>query len=759
MNAINTAVQSSVSTVEQLTQLQTQNNVATQNANANDVDSTLTRLQDTRDAINITGDDGDNSLKSISVDMAKMDVSLSQTELVVYDGALSSANIELQGVKAQLKSKEATLAAEEAKTEIKTSINAEGNAEFVTHSGIKIVTDTNKGGHQTWVYNPAGEQIMHIHGDPHVNMLKDADGNNGDDFHFGDDSTLKFEDGTELTFNTTETGENTGIFYTTGIYVRAGDNVMHTGEATAGGARRTDIAQVGANSYGRMGADEDGAVMMGLKGDGQILMQTGNQWNELKDESWDGYLEDKTFGDQKGAAVEFKPETIMTGDQISAIKLEITQLESKEAEYQADVAKYTPLKSAAESNLESANSDLAKYEAMDDTEFQDNDSTRKGIEQKSLDLTRRANNLGVFMAGSDLVNAGDFSALGVDHGDMINAATDADRSWRMNEIDYNDKGLEYSDIRNDATAQLIAGLANLAEVSDFEEKSVENDQLAPQTFKNNMSDYTDTWNQLMQVAATGNDIQTESLKEQLEIHEEALTEMSEPITISIEDFFGGDAEKDEANPLIKQSQMAFFVELNQDILVDQENQISEALTLDTEAGRLSAATLRNEIDITKELLGISREGEEFMAGLSDKVQIDFGDMSEEEALNNYKVNLANYASLEDQQAEALSLNSEAGRISSAALRQDMALTGHVLKELERQYGFNDEDFKEELSGRADSMLSTETQNLTNLQAQMAEALAIDTEAGRVSAAALRAEIAATQRLITHWEKSSEFWGE
>lgn len=757
MNAVNTAVQSSVSTVEQLTQAQ--NNVAAQNASANDVDSTVNRLQDTRDSINITGDDGDNSLKSISVDMAKMDVSLSQTELIVYDGALSSANIELQGVRAQLKSKEATLVAEEAKTEIKTSINAQGNAEFVTHSGIKIVTDTNQGGHQTWIYNPAGEQIMHIHGDPHVNMLKDADGNNGDDFHFGDDSTLKFEDGTELTFNTTETGEDTGIFYTTGIYVRAGDNVMHTGEATSGGERRTDIAEVGANSYSRMGADEDGAVMMGLKGDGQILMQTGtDQWSELKDESWDGYLEDKTFDDQKGDIVEFKPETIMTGDQISALKLEITQLESKEADYQASVATLTPLKSAAESNLEAANADLAKYEAMDDSDFTDDERTRKSIEQKSLDLTRRSNNLGVFMAGSDLVASSDFSALGVNHGDMINAATDADRTWRMNEVDYNDRGLEFSDIRNDATALLIAGLADLAEVSAFEEKSLENEQLAPQTFRNDMSGYNDTFSQLMEVVATGNDTQINSLKEQLGIHEEALTENNEPIVMTLDDFIGNDPTDASANPIVMQTQMAFFVELNSDILVDQENQMSFLLLDDTEDGRNSVAALRNEIAMTEELRNISLDGEEFMAGLSDKVQIDFGDMSEEEAKAYYETSLNNYVDLENQQTEALSLNTEAGRISSAALRTVMAQTGHIVKELERQYGFDKEEVMPERAEQADTMLDQNTSQLEDLQAQMSAALAIDTEAGRVSAATLRYEIATTQKLVAFWEKSAEFWG-
>ena len=275
MSAIISVTQHALSTVAENTQVQAQN-AAIMAANSTDVNATVNRIAETIGTLNSPREDGEkNTLKSINIEQANMDVRLSQAELIVYDGELSSVNIKLQGVRSELvTAKQAALLAEEAKTQIKTSINADGNAEFVTHSGIKIVTDTNKGGDQTWIYNPAGEQIMHIHGDPHVNMLKDADGNNGDDFHFGDDSTLKFEDGTELTFNTTENGKDTGIFYTTGIYVKAGNNVMHTGEATSGGARRADIAKVDAKSYSQNGSTAKGAVTMGLKGDGQILMQT-----------------------------------------------------------------------------------------------------------------------------------------------------------------------------------------------------------------------------------------------------------------------------------------------------------------------------------------------------------------------------------------------------------------------------------------------------------------------------------------------------
>jgi hypothetical protein len=395
MGTIGSAIKtSSINTVVTNTQAQ-----ASTDAADVQVDDTIDRLNATRNEINTPPSDGEHTLKEINLAQTQTDINLSQTEFTVYDGEISYNNIELGAVRSQLTAKEPALAAEEAKTEIKTSINADGNAEFVTHSGMKVVTDTNKGGHETWIYNPEGEQLMHIHGDPHVNMLKDADGNNGDDFHFGDDSTLKFEDGTELTFNTTETGKDTGIFYTTGIYVRAGNNVMHTGEATSGGARRADIAKVDADSYSRKGETADGAVTMGLKGDGQILMQSGDKWNEIKDESWDGYLEDKTFADQKGAAVDFKPTEFAD---LGALRSEILALQDKESGHVNSIAALTPQRSAAEGNLSAANSAYGNFNAMEDSEFVDNDESRFNIEQKGLSLNQRASALGLFLSDSPL---------------------------------------------------------------------------------------------------------------------------------------------------------------------------------------------------------------------------------------------------------------------------------------------------------------------------------------------------------------------
>ena len=758
MSVINSATQATLSTVAENSQVQAQNAAAI-NANSTDVDNTISRLAESRGTLNSPREDGENTLKSINIEQANMDVSLSQTELIVYDGELSSNNIELQGVRSNISSKKSALAAEEAKTEIRTSINADGNAEFVTHSGMKIVTDTNKGGHETWIYNPAGEQLMHIHGDPHVNMLKDADGNNGDDFHFGDDSTLKFEDGTELTFNTTEIGKDTGIFYTTGIYVRAGDNVMHTGEQTAGGARRTDIASVDKNSYSRAGDTAKGAVTMGLKGDGQILMQTGNQWNELKDESWDGYLKDKTFDDQKGAAVDFKPQTIKGADGLSALKLEITQLEKKETGYQSRVAALTPLKSRAESNLDAANSDLANFSSMDDSEFVDNEESRQNVEQKSLDLSKRANNLGVFISKSSLVGAGDMAQSGIDQAAMISDGVAADRRLRGNEFDYTDKGLEHSAKRNDKTSDLIDTLVGLAEVGSFEEKSLKNDELPKKNFTEGMTNYNEKLNGFFESVAAGT-TSISAAQNQMEVLGEDLLNNTDTITMKYEDFMldGNKSNEDGAtNPVVRLAQMNFFQDLNTDILVDLENQMSEALANDTDAGRLSASQLRGEITTTKNLLTLQNDSADVMGQLVDKVQIDFGDISEEQAQELYNLNLNSVTDLENQQSEALSLDTDAGRISSAVLNTELKLSRHVAKELERQFGFEKDDVLPERHEQSKFSVDLNKNISKDLEAQMNVALAIDTDAARLSAAALRAEIGTTKSMIGFWTETAKFW--
>jgi hypothetical protein len=128
-------------------------------------------------------------------------------------------------------------------------------------------------------------------------------------------------------------------------------------------------------------------------------MQSGDKWNEIKDESWDGYLEDKTFADQKGAAVDFKPTEFAD---LGALRSEILALQDKESGHVNSIAALTPQRSAAEGNLSAANSAYGNFNAMEDSEFVDNDESRFNIEQKGLSLNQRASALGLFLSDSPL---------------------------------------------------------------------------------------------------------------------------------------------------------------------------------------------------------------------------------------------------------------------------------------------------------------------------------------------------------------------
>jgi hypothetical protein len=146
-----------------------------------------------------------------------------------------------------------------------------------------------------------------------------------------------------------------------------------------------------------------------------------------------------------------------------------------------------------------------------------------------------------------------------------------------------------------------------------------------------------------------------------------------------------------------------------------------------------------------------------MTQLADKVQIDFGDISEEQAKGLYDLNLNSLQDLESQQAVALELNTDAGRISTAALNTELKLGRHVAKELERQFGFEKDDVLPERHEQSKTFVDLNKDILKDLEAQMNVALGIDTDAGRISAANLRTEITTTKSLIGFWTETAKFW--
>ena len=297
-----------VSAPNKATGIQRNNDVA----DNSDVSERSQSIGDIADKIDFKpATEGAGNFKQTFVSLAEADMKVSETEMIVYDGLYSRAQTELQKLRSgEAKSPEKAPAS----TEIKTEINDLGNAVFTTAAGYQIETDTNQGGHQTWIRNPEGETLAHIHGDPHVDL--NADGQ--DDFHFGDNSSFMLEDGSEVFLNTKDvagTEQAAGynhdkIFITTGVYVKSGDNIAQTGEGTADdgvieAGFQTDVDASELN----VGTDADGAAVFGIGDDANAYIQdTEGEWNNLENESWEAYLADASFADQHGAAAtDFTP--------------------------------------------------------------------------------------------------------------------------------------------------------------------------------------------------------------------------------------------------------------------------------------------------------------------------------------------------------------------------------------------------------------------------------------------------------------------
>ena len=76
------------------------------------------------------------------------------------------------------------------------------------------------------------------------------------------------------------------------------------------------------------------------------------------------------------------------------------------------------------------------------------------------------------------------------------------------------------------------------------------------------------------------------------------------------------------NPSIEHAKAEYFIELNQALLTDLENQMSEFLALDTDLARASAAYIRVQISITKSLIGFWRNEASFWKSEIDENKKD-----------------------------------------------------------------------------------------------------------------------------------------
>ncbi len=147
-------------------------------------------------------------------------------------------------------------------------------------------------GHETRIYekddNGDWKLNTRIWGDPHVDEKGTG---NGDDWHFGEDSTFILPDGTKLSLNTKETQPGNGIYFTVGIDIQSGTQRAFAGEGFDGTMRNAGVAN------DRVEFDAQYADTRGTSGgvfalvDDQWAKLGENGFQDVETESWQGYLQ------------------------------------------------------------------------------------------------------------------------------------------------------------------------------------------------------------------------------------------------------------------------------------------------------------------------------------------------------------------------------------------------------------------------------------------------------------------------------------
>jgi hypothetical protein len=230
-----------------------------------------------------------------------------------------------------------------------------------------------------------------------------------------------------------------------------------------------------------------------------------------------------------------------------------------------------------------------------------------------------------------------------------------------------------------------------------------------------------------------------------------------PIKMSYDDFVGAD--EGAFSPATYAARSDFLQQLNSDVLVDLENQMSAALAIDTEAGRQSVANLRTEMKTTAQQFKLGNGASELTNGLINKVQIDFGNIGKEQAKSLYQINLENLAEAEVKYSEGIATGNPEERevLPQITALGEMRTTQHVISELERQYGFKRQDLLPERALQAGFFVELNNDVLADLKNQMSESLTIDSDAGRISSAALRTEINITKKQKDFWSNRADYW--
>ena len=153
------------------------------------------------------------------------------------------------------------------------------------------------------IYDPDGRRQTRIWGDPHVN-----EGEGGDDWHFGQDSTFVLTDGTKICLDTEP--NSAGEWYVVGADILAGTSRYHFGVGDEAGM--TGDALEFDKAHADRAHDESAGVFA-MAADGQWAVQAPDgHFYDINTETWAAYQGDRDIDFDPAKRIQ------LTDDQIHA---------------------------------------------------------------------------------------------------------------------------------------------------------------------------------------------------------------------------------------------------------------------------------------------------------------------------------------------------------------------------------------------------------------------------------------------------------
>ncbi|NQY79434.1 MAG: hypothetical protein HRT47_03875 [Candidatus Caenarcaniphilales bacterium] len=196
------------------------------------------------------------------------------------------------------------------------------------------------------------------------------------------------------------------------------------------------------------------------------------------------------------------------------------------------------------------------------------------------------------------------------------------------------------------------------------------------------------------------------------------------------------------------------VEMNELLLADLQGQLVEFLAMDGDLARAATSEISSQIAATQQIIDFQNSNVEFFDDVIAGRDVNNDNNNNENENINEDINSLD--NINDQISQFMSLDTDLARASAADLQIDRAI---LMDEILQSGSFDDIDRPNLITQKVESenFVNLNEATLVDLENQMGEFLALDTDLARASAADVRVQITLTNQLIDFHSSNVEFY--